>query len=402
MKSAKSAIPQYTQCEAIIPARSYDKSNITLNPVYEHLLFIIYDGITNSVFTSQVLQPLLQLLKANNTLEITLISFEKNRPLNKTLQEVIPAHDRLHLILGHRLPFFGKASLHYSAYGLAKIIAHIPCNKVIARGPLAGWITLHALAKLKRKKNFALNQTNPDGISSFIIQARGLAAEEYRFMTQFNPKNFLQQYFQKFRYQQLLAIEQEVYNKKASNLIGFQVRIESVSNALSDYLCKTFHTSSTQLFLAKNDIPHPIPQETITRWKHEIRQNLGIPESAFVFVYSGSAKPWQCVRETIFYFQEQYKKDPKSFLLILSNETEAFENICKATNLNESIYRVISVSPETVYTYLAAADVGMLFRHTDIINWVSRPTKALEYEAVKLPIVHNDTVAWLIEKSKKE
>ena len=43
----------------------------------KQLAFIIFDGIENSVFVSQVLQPLLNLLKEDNNIEITLISFEK-------------------------------------------------------------------------------------------------------------------------------------------------------------------------------------------------------------------------------------------------------------------------------------------------------------------------------------
>jgi len=53
-----------------------------------------------------------------------------------------------------------------------------------------------------------------------------------------------------------------------------------------------------------------------------------------------------------------------------------------------------------LYVYLAAADYGLLFRHKDIINWVSRPTKMLEYQAVGLKIIHNNTIEWLSENKK--
>jgi hypothetical protein len=50
-----------------------------------------------------------------------------------------------------------------------------------------------------------------------------------------------------------------------------------------------------------------------------------------------------------------------------------------------------------IYHYLAAADIGIIFRKPHIINWISRPTKILEYQAVGLKIIHNNTVAMLAD-----
>jgi len=40
----------------------------------------------------------------------------------------------------------------------------------------------------------------------------------------------------------------------------------------------------------------------------------------------------------------------------------------------------------------------MLFREQTIVNWTSRPTKLLEYQAVGLEVVHNNTVAYAMKK----
>ena len=45
-----------------------------------HLLVVIYDGIENSVFQSQVLAPLKKRLDVEQDLYATLISFEKTFP----------------------------------------------------------------------------------------------------------------------------------------------------------------------------------------------------------------------------------------------------------------------------------------------------------------------------------
>ena len=100
--------------------------------------------------------------------------------------------------------------------------------------------------------------------------------------------------------------------------------------------------------------------------------------------------------ETVAYFVEQYGSLPNSFLLILSPDIAQFTATLAQSTLTQSQYRVINVPTQELISYLAAADVGFLFRHPDIINWVSRPTKVLEYSAAGLRIVHNGTVGYCV------
>jgi len=78
-------------------------------------------------------------------------------------------------------------------------------------------------------------------------------------------------------------------------------------------------------------------------------------------------------------------------------EIEKSLNISK---LPKDSYLLLSVKPNNLHKYLAACDVGLLFREKDIINWVSRPTKMLEYQSVGLKIEHNNTIAWLANQSQ--
>ena len=56
---------------------------------------------------------------------------------------------------------------------------------------------------------------------------------------------------------------------------------------------------------------------------------------------------------------------------------------------------VLEEIADDVIKYLCAADAGILLRKKDVVNWVARPTKILEYRAAGLKIIHNDTVAML-------
>ena len=87
------------------------------------------------------------------------------------------------------------------------------------------------------------------------------------------------------------------------------------------------------------------------------------------------------------------RTDPESFLLILSQDKETFKVLLKDVSQNN--YKIISVPHVEVKKYLAACNYGLLFREKHIVNWVSRPTKALEYQAAKLEIIHNKTVNYI-------
>jgi hypothetical protein len=354
------------------------------NKNYKQLTFILYDGIKNSVFASQVLQPILNLLKEDNKLEITLVTFEKNKPSNDFLLKTIPAHNRLHFVLCRKLPFIGKTSLRFAVYQFKNLLKLIPSQKIIARGPLAGWIALKAIKRFKKNINLK-------------IQARGLCAQEYRFAYQNVKQNMLKKFFRKFIYHRLEVIEKETY--KEQKRFTPAIKIESVSPALKNYLATTFKCNHSSICIANKDIPEKINPAKIKEWFNEIRNQLNIPKDYFVYCYSGSAKPWQCLPESIEHFFEQYKKDQKKFLLILSQDKKEIEKIVSKYKIPETNYKLICVQPSELTKYLAACNAGFLFRDNDIINWVSRPTKMLEYEAVGLKIIHNNTIAWLEDQT---
>ncbi len=365
----------------------------------QKLAFILYDGITNSIFVSQVLQPILNLLEENNNIEITLVSFEKKRPSNKRLMELIPAHDRLNFVLCRRLPFYGKSSLKLAVHQLKNLFKIIGANKIVSRGPLAGWISLQTVNQILKEKNSEKtfnvyeNKYKINTNIKLITQARGLCAEEYRFSTQLNKKNFIIKKIRKSIYNQLNQIEEEVYKKDSK--ASFIKTIESVSPALKEYLANNFNAEKSKITIAKRDFPQNINEKEKQKWRKLTREKLNIKEDQPVYCYSGSYKPWQCIPEIIEYFCKRYKKNTKSFLLILSPDKTKLNKFLRKNKIPKTNYAILSVKPEDLYKYMAAGDIGLLFREKDIINWVSRPTKMLEYQAAGLKIIHNQTIAWL-------
>ena len=157
--------------------------------VHKKQVFVVYDGIENSVFQSQVLQPLMKELELSSNLEVTLISFETKKLRNSKLLKLIPAHDRLNVVLCRKIPFIGKASLWFAVYQLMSILKQIDFTQVTARGPLAGYILLSALSWAHISNESLLGL-------SIILQARGLSAQEYRYTYQNEQPHFWRTWWQ--------------------------------------------------------------------------------------------------------------------------------------------------------------------------------------------------------------
>lgn len=358
--------------------------------VGKNLVFVLFDGIKNSVFQSQVLAPLMGMLDAHPTMQVTLVSFEQRRPSNKDLVSIIPAHERLHCVISRRLPFIGKNSLKIAAHQFGKLLAIVQPDELMVRGPLAGFVVLYAMQRLVswHKKHGNLNVAIP----KITIQARGLCAEEYRYDRSFKKKSLFKSWLYKIIYARLASIERDVFGTQFSlqNVI-----IEAVSPALKDYLIEQFQADPHLITIASKDIPQTLAQPTVAQWRAEVRSQLGIPDDAIVYCYSGSFKPWQCAPQTVQFFIERLRVEPKSFLLVLSGDHEIFAQELRKAQVPVDHFCVLSVKAAELYRYLAAADFGLLFRERDVINWVSRPTKMLEYQAVGLPVLHNNTIAML-------
>jgi hypothetical protein len=344
-------------------------------------IIVIYDSITNSVFASQVLQPALTALDARDYARIIIISYEPHTISDAKLAQCIPTRADLQLIIiRRRLPFVGSPMLAYAALRLRRILRQHTAYDLLARGPIAGWIALKARTAQ---------------CTSLIIQARGLLAQEYAYTRACAPqhsKNSALRAFRKYgdalRTRLYAQLEANVYSSNKPNVI-----IQAVSPALAKYLVDTYHAWQSCIQIATHDIPAKISPDTVHRWRTAQRTQLNIAHDAPVFCYNGSGKAWQCPALIFSFFRTQLAENPHSVLLILTQDPQEFAPFITHELVSSVIIK--SVTHHEMYEHLAAADVGMLFREQSIVNWVSRPTKMLEYEAVGLKVVHNNTIAWL-------
>ena len=132
------------------------------------LIIILYDSITNSVFESQVLAPLVEHEAPHRP--VIIVSYERSMPPKHTILKVNLAHRNISLIILRR---FGPLDLllHWLyAQQLIRLLSPYTYYELRARGPFAGNIALRAIAHYRRDAR----------CTKLTIQARGLAAEEFR------------------------------------------------------------------------------------------------------------------------------------------------------------------------------------------------------------------------------
>lgn len=344
------------------------------------LIVILYDSIQNSVFQSQILEPLRKHKEQHPHQKIILISFEPKDPSLSTLK-ALNLDNLLCLKLFKRYPFIGFINLRLARRKIQKFLSSIPSYTIIARGPHAGWIATHAASK--------------NHCSHITVQARGLLVEEFAYATKKTNNRFFS-WLDAYRLGALKKLEQYIYT--SSMRTGIPTTIQAVSPALRDYLITNYKTDPTTISIAHHDIPEPLSIEQRELWRVAVRTKLGITPHAHVYCYNGSIKPWACPEKVIEFFIQQQKKERNIFLLILTQEKEQFLILLKEHSLDPSYYFVCSVDHNEIYKYLAASDTGLIFREKNILNWISRPTKVLEYQAAGLDIIHNNTVALLVNQ----
>ncbi|MGC2310443.1 MAG: hypothetical protein WA432_02380 [Candidatus Babeliaceae bacterium] len=338
------------------------------------LIVLIYDSIENSVFESQVLIPL-QLHYAHKKLMV--ISFERIIP-KKSAEFLQKKYPHIHFIFFKRFPFIVPFFLYYDVWRVKHFLRRFKAYELRARGPLAGFIA----GKLARGKKCV----------ACLIQIRGLLAQEYVYT-----------HAQKMHTLHIMRTKMfERLERKAYSIQCKKVLFEAVSPALKEYVVHAFGAIAEKIFVARLDIPSAISPEMRQVWRQPIRASLGIAYNTTIYCYNGSAKAWQCPELVIDFFIKKYAENAHSFLLVLTQEVHIFETLLQSYKVPKHVFHVRQVAHDEIYAYLAASDVGLIFRKQHVVNWVSRPTKLLEYQAVGLAIEHNNTIAWLAQQSTQD
>lgn len=115
--------------------------------------------------------------------------------------------------------------------------------------------------------------------------------------------------------------------------------------------------------------------------KQHFKRELGL-DGKTVFLYSGGMQRYQCIDETIAWFQALSAWIPNAFLLIFTPAPDvAKRRVLAVMGDLPSNIRITSVCHANLADQVSAADFGFVLREPELLNAVASPTKAVEYLA---------------------
>lgn len=159
--------------------------------------------------------------------------------------------------------------------------------------------------------------------------------------------------------------------------------ISSVSSAINEYIRERYPQCPYPLTVHPNIAGNQFVYSEIERAR--VRQELGIPEDVLVAICAtGSNAIWQKDEETIETLIEQGVT-----VINLSNNKLDIKG-CITTKIPFA----------QMPAYLSAADMAVLWREHDFINWSASPSKLSEFAAMGLWIIHNKSIANAIDYIK--
>ena len=164
-----------------------------------------------------------------------------------------------------------------------------------------------------------------------------------------------------------------------------------VSTSLIKHLDQDgFVTGEIQVVPCVSSLPVPSTIDLEDERQHA-REALDVSDRTVV-LYLGGASSWQQPRFMLECFQKIRKVLSDAFFLVLTGNPKFFLQLLRREGLPEQCYCVKSVPHDQVYSWAAAADIGLLMRKKNIINEVASPTKYAEYLSLGIPVALTDVL----------
>jgi len=222
------------------------------------------------------------------------------------------------------------------------------------RGPIVAWMVLKAVQK-NRKFN-----------GQILFDNRAAITEELEYIS----TGFWRRSTKFLRSREFMTIE---------NLATTQSHVVStVSTRLSNYCLEKYGRGADLI------IPPVVDSESITysdAARKKIRKQMQIGNER-LFIYVTGGDQWQSVDLLLDWWPRYSSINSYDRLLICTTAPGEYSKLGKTASVK-------TIPADIMPTYLAAADIGILFRNETTTNRVASPIKLSEYLASGLRVVTN-------------
>jgi glycosyltransferase involved in cell wall biosynthesis len=326
------------------------------------VLYISYDGLTDSLGQSQILAYLKRLSNLDN--KIVIVSYEKENLYTKEaskIREIVDANGLTWIPLKYtkRPPVFSTIFDIVKGFRISKKLHAEHRFKIVhCRGYIA------AIIGRKLQKAFGVK---------FIFDMRGWWADE-KLESGFWDKKIYKPVYQYFK-----KLEREFFlNCDFAVSLTYKGKEELVRQNLAP---------EDTVGVIPTCVDFEIFKDPSKSFKAEMRKQLKIGEEEKVFIYSGSVggnyDPFTLI-DAFVAFQSLHSN---SYLLILSKEslTPAIQK--QFTDAGIQRMGVYNVPFSKVTDYLRTADVGFIYYKMSFSVIGRSPTKLGEYWASGIPVI---------------
>lgn len=337
-------------------------------------LYILHEGISSTIFTSQVMEHALCMEKSGVKLDIlTFETFGKARTASlKNLETARRDYKSINI----ELKFGANIYLPFSTVINALLLIH----QLIKHKNKYEFI--HARADYT---SFLCLITRPIHRLPVIWDCRGDAVGEL------NDSLSRKSGFLRMTLGKVLLLRQRLMASINSMLADGAV---FVSKELRGLHIKKLRT------LRSIVVPCPVPEEKFffdEKIRMEMRSLYKLRPSQRVFLYSGSMVAYQGISEQFKLYRDILKRSD-NFILFATPDSALASEYFK--DLPARQFKVISVSYAEMNGVYNLADFAFMLREPKILNWVASPTKFGEYCLTGLPVILNETVQQASENSE--
>lgn len=339
-----------------------------------NILYLSYDGMTDSLGQSQVLPYLVGLTSKGFRFHI--ISFEKEDRFSKYREEIQAICDQ-NEIIWHPISYTKKPPLLSTLWDVSRMRKKaFELHRVFNFSLIHCRSYLSALVGQKMQRKWG---------TKFLFDMRGFWADERidgNIWSLNNPVFKLVYNFFKRKEKEFFLESDYVisltYNGK--NEISSWPGFEHLKNKIHVIPCCA-------------DLEKFNPQKINLEKKNAFKIELDLNESDFVLGYVGSIGTWYMLDEMLGFFKVLLKSKPNAIFLFVSGENpKTIFSKAAELGISEDRIRVKSVLHHDVATCISLFSASIFFIRPTFSKKASSPTKQGELMAMGVPVICNSGV----------
>ena len=343
----------------------------------KHILFVSYDGMTDSLGQSQVIPYIIELSKKE--FKFSLISFEKETNYNK-FKDTVKRLCSENNIEWHPKSYTKKPPILSTIWDIFRMYQETktihkksPIDIIHCRSYQAASIG----QRMQSKSNIP-----------WLFDMRGFWADERVDGGIWKLSNPIFKFIYNF------------YKKKEIEFLIDAGAVISLTENGKEEILSWQHKQTTPLALREKKLDISVipccvdtelfnPEKVTVDQQTQLRTSLNIQADQFVLGYVGSIGTWYMLPEMLDFFQVLEKSNPTALFLFISNEGDKVKELAAQKGISEDKIRVVSCLHSQVASYISLFTASIYFIIPAYSKKASSPTKQAELMSMGIPVICN-------------